>query len=180
VRGIEARRSDTPPFIVEMQMQILGLLAQEKAGKPSNDCLQQALALVRRKLKALRSRRIPLEALVIKQRLSRELENYRQPSPPARAAIQLEATGRSLRAGQYVRFVYTLGKPGVQAWDLPGSINPAMIDIARYSKLLLRAAHAVLEPFGYAEDSLAGLVGEIPARQLPLPFPRRSIHWTFN
>lgn len=180
VRGIEARRGDTPPFIAEMQMQILGLLAQEKASKPSSDCLQRALALVRQKLKALRSGRIPMEELVIKQRLSRELENYRQPSPPARAAMQLEATGRSLRAGQHVCFVYTLGKPGVQAWDLQGSINPAMIDIARYSKLLLRAAHAVLEPFGFAEDILEGLVGEIPARQLPLPFPRSAIHWTFK
>jgi DNA polymerase elongation subunit (family B) len=116
---------------------------------------------------------MPLEDLIISQRLSRELENYRQPSPPARAATQLVKNGRVLRAGQRVRFLYTLGEPGVYAWDLPERPKTEMIDIERYSKLMLRAAHAVLEPFGYDEAQVAEQIGEIPAHQLRLPLPRR-------
>ena len=46
-----------------------------------------------------------------------------------------------------VRFVYTLGKPGVQAWDMPGELDRKTIDIARYSTLLERAAETIFQPF---------------------------------
>ena len=173
VRGIEARRGDAPAFVAETQMQILRLLSQGETKKPSEERLQSALALVQQKLKKLRTGCMPLEDLIISQRLSRELENYRQPSPPARAATQLAKNGRVLRAGQRVRFLYTLGEPGVYAWDLPERPKTEMIDIERYSKLMLRAAHAVLEPFGYDEAQVAEQIGEIPAHQLRLPLPRR-------
>ena len=153
VRGIEARRGDSAPFIVETQMRILKLLAGNKpVGLES--CLADILTLLRRKLSDLRSGRVPLRDLLVSQKLSRELDEYRVPSPPARAAAQLQATGRTLRAGQRVHFLYTRGKPGVYAWDLPEPPNPAAIDTARYKELLLRAASSVLEPFGMNEDEL--------------------------
>jgi len=173
IRGIEARRGDAPAFVAETQMQILRILSQDGSKKPSIESLQSALALVHQKLKKLRAGRMPLEDLIVSQRLSRELENYRQPSPPARAATQLAKNGRVLRAGQRVRFLYTLGEPGVYAWDLPDRPKPEMIDIERYSKLMLRAAHSVLEPFGYDEAQVSEQISEIPAQQLKLPLPSR-------
>ncbi|MFC2025929.1 DNA polymerase domain-containing protein [Chloroflexota bacterium] len=153
VRGIEARRGDAPPFIVETQMQMLKILAESK---PENleTCLNHILALLRRKLAELRLRQMPLKDLLVSQKLSRELDDYRVPSPPARAATQLRAVGKNLRAGQRVRFLYTLGKPGVYAWDLPEPPNPAAVNVARYKELLLRAASSVLEPFGMSESTL--------------------------
>jgi hypothetical protein len=52
-----------------------------------------------------------------------------------------------LRPGQAVRFVYTLGKPGVRAWDIPGDIDRGTIDVARYATLLERATETILQPF---------------------------------
>jgi hypothetical protein len=54
-----------------------------------------------------------------------------------------------------VHFLYTRGKPGVYAWDLPEPPNPAAIDTAHYKELLLRASSSVLEPFGMNEDELS-------------------------
>jgi hypothetical protein len=93
----------------------------------------------------------------------------------------LQALGRTLRAGQRVRFLYTRGEPGVYAWDLPEPPDPLTVDVARYTRLLLRAAHAVLEPFGVTESELAGRLRlrrrrlcKTPASQAPLlPPPRR-------
>ena len=63
-----------------------------------------------------------------------------------------------MRPGQRVTFLYTLGRPGVCAWDLPGKLNPRTIDLARYETLLLRAAGIVLEAFGLDEAELKRLM----------------------
>jgi DNA polymerase-2 len=95
-----------------------------------------------------------VEQLLVSLTLSRELSEYRTPSPAARAAAQLAAVGKNLRPGQRVRFVYTLGEPGVHAWDLPKQFDLRSIDQERYRVLLLRAAAAILQPFGLKEDDL--------------------------
>lgn len=164
VRGIEARRGDTPPFIAQMQMEILEILAESETPK-----VKKALRLVRRRLATLRSGKVAIEQLVISQRLSRALDAYRVPSPSARAAAQLAATGKHLRPGQSVRFVHTLGSPDVHAWDLPETLDPARVNIGRYITLLVRAAHSVLEPFGISEPYLKAQVLDQPSRQISLP-----------
>ena len=169
VRGIEARRRDTCAFVGETQMQILELLAQAPDAGRLPAYLPQILALLRRKLSDLRARRVPLSALVVGQKLSRALEEYRSPSPAARAAAQLQAAGKSTRPGQRVRFLFTLGEPGIYAWDLPEPPHPASLDLARYRELLLRAASAVLGPLGLSEDDLRQrVVGNAVAGELAL------------
>ncbi len=53
-----------------------------------------------------------------------------------------------------MRFIFTRGEPGVYAWDLPEPLNPAAVDVERYTRLTLRAAHAILQPLGVDEDVL--------------------------
>jgi DNA polymerase-2 len=154
VRGIEARRQDTPPFIAQTQMDVLEVLAEAPDAGELPGKLPQALALLRRRLRRLRSRRVPLEALLVTQKLSRELGEYRVLSPVARAAAQLEAAGKPTRPGQYIRFLHTLGEPGVHAWDRPTPPEPTALDTPRYTELLLRAASTVLGPLGVDEATL--------------------------
>jgi DNA polymerase-2 len=154
VRGIAARRRDTPPFITRMQMEVLAALTGVSAEAPVNGQLPRILALLRRKLAALRAGKVPLEQLLIAQKLSRELSEFRTPSPVARAAAQLQAIGKSTSPGERVRFLYTRGEPGVYAWNLPQPPDPAAVDIRRYSELLVRAAAEMLGPFGVSEDLL--------------------------
>jgi DNA polymerase-2 len=153
-RGIELRRRDTPVFIIQVQMEILRFLADAPDAGRLTDCLPEIVARLRGRLAHLRSYRVPLEHLLVAQKLSRELDEYRVPSPAARAVAQLEAIGKSLRPGQMVQFLYTLGKPGVVAWDLPAPPDPKTLDIPRYTELLVRAASSVLQPLGVDEEML--------------------------
>jgi DNA polymerase II len=146
VRGIECRRRDTPLFISELQMDLLSILARAPDADHLADCLPPARALLDRRLNDLRAGRVPLEKLLLAQKLSRELEDYRSPSPAARAAQQLAKTGKTLRPGQRVRFLLTRGEPGIHAWDLPEPPDPRTLDVPRYRTLLLRAAETVLKP----------------------------------
>ena len=154
LRGIEARRHDTPGWIEEIQCEILDLLAQVPKAADLTGQLPAVHHLLRERLSALHSRSVPLKELLVSQKLSRPLEEYRVPSPAARAAAQLAEIGKELTPGQYVRFLYTLGKPGVYAWDLPERPDPAQLDTQSYAELLLRAAHTVLEPLNVREQTL--------------------------
>jgi len=78
-----------------------------------------------------------------------------------------------MRPGQRVPFLFTLGKPGVFAWDLPQKPNPSAIDVARYQRLLLRAAGIVLESWGLDEEKLSEKVLS-GATQLQLPVTRQQ------
>lgn len=144
VRGVAARRRDTPAWIAAVQLELIELLA--RCARPE-DGLPGAMQHLARQQTALNAGRVPLEQLLVSQRLSRELADYRTPSPAARAARQLQQAGKQVQPGQSVRFLYTLGEPGVYAWDLPEPPNPVTLDRKRYQTLLLRAAQEVLDPF---------------------------------
>lgn len=176
MRGIELRRRDTPTFIKECQRRVLEMLARVPDVDGLPDALPAVIAYLQERLQDMQKGRVPLEKLLITQKLSRGLEEYRVPSPAARAARQLEDAGKTVRVGQYVRFLYTRGDPGVFAWDLPGGAVPEQVETERYEELLLRAAHSVLGMLGVEEQTLrwwllsrAGYVtppGELPEIKL--------------
>jgi len=151
LRGIEARRHDTAPFVAQAQLEMLKWLARLPEGRPLSGALAGLAALIRRYLAELRAGRIGIEQLLISQTLSRELADYRMPSPAARAAGQLAAAGKELRPGQRVRFIYTRGDPDVWAWDAPEKPGPECVDVNRYAELLVRAARTVIQPLGLDE-----------------------------
>ena len=165
VRGIDARRRDSTPFVADAQMHLLTLLAREENPEAA---LPAAVAFLQERLRALRLGAVKLPELLVRQRLGRKMEAYRTPSPAARAVLQLNTVGKELRPGQRVPFLYTLGKPGVFAWDLPHKPNSRAVDVARYQRLLLRAAAIVLESWGLDEEKLTEKVFS-DASQLCLP-----------
>jgi DNA polymerase-2 len=154
LRGVEARRGDTPPWIARRQTALIEALAAMPGETAGPGCLPWVIRWLRTALAELRGGRIPLEQLLAAQKLSRALDEYRTPSPAARAATQLAAAGKHLRAGQRVCFLYTLGEPGVHAWDLPCPPDRRSLDLARYQELLVRAVGGVVQPFGITEDEL--------------------------
>jgi DNA polymerase-2 len=158
IRGLASRREDTPLFVAETQLQILQILAKEKDPSQLTNLLPNVLSMVQEKISALSNQKIPQQELVVTQTLSRELDEYRVPSPVARAARQLQAIGKNVRMGQRIRFIYTKTKQGVCAWDLPDPFNPALLDILRYKELLFRAAYEVLQPLGIPENVLKNWV----------------------
>jgi DNA polymerase-2 len=150
VRGIEARRRDSAPFIVETQLGLLEILARAPDADGLPEVLPQAQAYARRQLERLRKGRVTAQELLVSQKLSRELAAYSSPSPAAQAVWQMQAAGKVVRPGQRVRFLYTLGKPGVSAWDVADQPDMRAIDLRRYRVLLERAIQTVLAPIEQA------------------------------
>jgi DNA polymerase II len=154
MRGIETRRHDTPPFIARTQIEILQKMAEVPSDGHLSDVLPGVRVLLRRKIRTVREHGIPLHEFVVRQTLSRVSDQYRGFSAVAEAIQQLEGAGKSLRPGQTVRFVYTLGGSKVSAWDLPSAPDPSSLDTSRYVDLLLRAVETVLTPLGMSRKEL--------------------------
>ena len=154
VRGIEVRRDDTSRWVKNIQLEMLNLLAKAPDAGKLTEQLPQIHALLQDRLATLRESKVPLEDLLVSQKISRTLEEYKVPSPAARAAAQLKEIDKHLIPGQRVRFLYTRGKPGVYAWDLPQRPDPGVIDTDRYAELLCRAAFTILHPLGVQEQTL--------------------------
>ena len=167
IRGLASRREDTPLFIAETQIQILQILAKEKDPSQLVNRFPEILRILQERISVLGNRKIPIEELLITHTLSRELTEYRIPSPAARAAGQLQAIGKNIRMGQRIQFVYTRTKQGVCAWGLTEPFDPALIDIARYKELLFRAAYEVLQPLGVTDGVLKNWIFSEASYLLP-------------
>ena len=154
LRGLALRREDTPLFVAETQLQVLQILAKEKDPCKLTHSLPEVVSLLQERISLLKERKIPVDKLLVTQTLSRELAAYKVLSPAARAACQLQASGKNIHMGQRIQFVYTRTKQGVHAWDVPESLNSAWIDTPRYQELLFRAVHEVLQPLGVTEGVL--------------------------
>lgn len=168
-RGIDLRRRDAAPFVADVQREMLRCLARAENPRQLREKAMEALALLRERLRALKAGRVPLPDLIVGKKMSKELAGYRVPSPGARAAMQLLAAGKPVRPGQRVRLVFTRGEPGVRAWDLPTPLDPAAVDTAYYTDLLLRAASSLMQPFGLSEEDLRICTRDDLGEQLGLP-----------
>ena len=154
IRGIACRREDTPLLIAKTQLQILQILAQETDPAKLNRLFPDVLKLLYDKAAALYQRTLPLDEFMITQRLSRDLADYKIPSPVARAAMQLQTIGRNVQMGQRIRYVYSMKAQRVHAWDLPETLPVRHIHIDPYKELLIRAAHEILQPLGISKTLL--------------------------
>jgi len=143
-RGIELRRRDTTLWVRKTQLKALEILARANSPREFADCVPDVMNLVEDAKRDLRSGRVPLGELVIRQKLSRTLDGYKSPSSAARAALQLQAEGRQLDPGQSVEFLFT--RNGVHAWEIKESANPNHLDAKRYCHLLDRAMQTLLAP----------------------------------
>ncbi|HPO85105.1 MAG TPA: DNA polymerase domain-containing protein [Candidatus Hydrogenedentes bacterium] len=155
VRGIELRRRDTTTWVRKIQLVVLNILSQANSPEELTDYLPTALAYIESKKRDLRAGRVPLEELIVRQKLSRVLDGYKSPSPAARAALQLQAIGREIAPGQSIEFLFT--RDGVHAWELDERLDSRRLDITRYFSLLDRAMQTVLDSFA-STDTLPRLL----------------------
>lgn len=168
IRGLAQRRGDTPAWIARAEADALALLAGVPRHQPLNTALAEIVALVQKAVSALQGGRVPLEDLVVWQKLTREPDEYRGLSASAASARQLRIAGKDVQVGQRVGFVYIRGRPpAVRAWGLAFPPALAELDHARYRRLLTRALHGLLVPLGLDETAVQSLVADA-VRQLEL------------
>jgi DNA polymerase II len=165
-RGIAVRRRDTCLFVAEIQWGILEILAQ--ADDPA-EMLPKTQVYLKKQIRNLKRGKVQLEKLLVSQKLSKELDAYKTPSPAARAARQLQESGKNIAPGQSMRFVYTRGQPGVWAWDEVELLDKRRVDVERYTELVQREVETVLGAISNQQKFQFFSGTSILSRQLQFP-----------
>jgi DNA polymerase elongation subunit (family B) len=159
VRGIDLRRHDTPEIIRKCQTNMLTVLSQAKDSEEFKELIPKALAVMNSYVSALRTRKVPIEQLVVEKRLSKALNEHTNLVPQAIAATHLAREGQDTHAGQTVSYVVTNNESGITGnRALPAEFLDESIDYDSewYVKLLLSSAANLFLPFGYDVNLLTG------------------------
>ncbi len=131
VRGIAARRGDTPTYIREMQQDILAIL-QEAADRTELRGLSDRLRERYREAVAGLSGAAP-EAMAVHRQISRL--SYRHACPEASAVAACAAAGIRLAPGMEIGYVVT----DARTWSVELDWNAARFDTGYYRRLLDKA-----------------------------------------
>jgi len=105
MRGIEARRRDTPKFISEAQVEMIKTLARSGNLNEFLAEIPTALKILREYAAKLVSNQIAVEDLIVTKRLSKRPSSYSHDVFQAIAAKQLEKAGFEVSPGQTVRYL---------------------------------------------------------------------------
>ena len=152
IRGIEARRRDTPVFIKQMQSAMLRKLEYAHGAAGVEERVPDLLEIVRNYVSMLQSGRANPMELVLRRHLAREADEYTNNSVSAVVSKMLKETGIRVAPGESVEFII-LDRTGKLK---PEKAKPVSLyafedgyDIGQYTAFALKAAETLLLPFGY-------------------------------
>jgi len=148
LRGIEARRHDTPEFFNQCQHEILNLFASCKDVSEIKKAISEARSIQERYRKRLFRHEIPLEDLVFTNRVTRGTGEHKSNTIQADAVNQLKWAGRTIEPGQKIRYVISDYSRRISKRVVPiEMVSSDRYDAKRYSKLLDECCKSILEPF---------------------------------
>ena len=157
MRGIEARRRDTPRFIKNMQKAMLDKMSTAKNVEEVSALVPELLEVGRSYISLLQSGRANPMELVLKRHITHEADEYVNNSISAVVSKMVEEMGVHLSAGESIEFII-IDQSGKKK---PEKAKPIALyafedgyDIEQYTELALRAMETLLLPFGYDIDRL--------------------------
>ncbi|MFI5404592.1 MAG: DNA polymerase domain-containing protein [Candidatus Gagatemarchaeaceae archaeon] len=149
VRGIEARRHDTPLALKKCQMEILRVLAKADSKREVRTKTSECVNIFLRHAEALERHETPASELAFTTNLSKGPEEYTTMTVQHAAINQLVGEGVQLHAGEGIRYVVTDygGRDSKRATPVDILKDESAYDSKRYIELLAETCSSVLEPF---------------------------------
>jgi len=165
VRGIEARRHDTPLAFARCQMDVLKVLSRAASATEARAKISDCVGIFFERAAALARHEIPASELAFTTNLSKAPEEYTTMTVQHAAVNQLVSEGASLHAGEGIRYVITdyKGRDSRRATPLDMVKDETKYDARRYIRLLAETCASVLEPFDQG-CSAAGLLSAYEGR----------------
>jgi DNA polymerase-2 len=154
VRGIEARRHDTPVFFRKFQQEVLELMSKGNNIKEVKSLLPKVKDIYHKYVQLLKENKVPIDELAFTKRLSKDSNNYQKRNTIESNALEkLNNQGKYLKAGETLQYVitdyYQIRSKNIRAIPIE-LVNEGRIcyDVNRYIELLTETCNSVTEPFG--------------------------------
>ncbi len=152
MRGIEARRHDTAEFFSNVQQGILDIMSEANSIKEVKDLMPKIRNIFQMHLELLKYKKVPINDLVLTKRISKNVDEYENRNTvELDALLQLKNAGKSLKAGQILKYVITdYYRKNSRKRSIPFELvnSKTVYDAKRYSELLAETCNSVMEPFG--------------------------------
>jgi DNA polymerase-2 len=148
LRGLACRRSDTPNFIKEVQLELLGILGCALTLDERDELMEHAEVALDARIAELESGKVNPTRLLLKSTLTKEIDDYVANTRTLLAARQLRQAGVAVHPGQSVRYVIRDSKSKDHAARVGAEevVEDCSYDASEYVKLLRAAADEVLWP----------------------------------
>jgi DNA polymerase-2 len=160
IRGLEARRSDTPPFVKEAQTRIIEVLKEAKNLKEYERQIPQIIEILTGYRRRLVEGQLNLRDLVISRSLSQDPREYKKATLSAVVSQELLARGIKLEPGESIQYIITHDDdkdPASRARAYATIAPEHAYDVAKYTELLLKCGESLLSLFGYNLKRLEAL-----------------------
>ena len=117
MRGLEARRRDTPVWIAAVQNEMIKILGKAQSKKELESCIQEAFNYYQQTLQALKAGMIPAEQLVINGKVSYALKPIKQQPLQSEPLNNCKSRFYDQTWDESALCLYSRN-PDVIAWDL--------------------------------------------------------------
>lgn len=157
LRGVEARRGDTPYFIVKAQMDVIRKLAAANSVESFREKIHEALHVLGDYADKLVEGKVDEHELMVTKRLSKFPSSYSHDVFQAIAAKQLEEAGFEIQPGQTVQYliVNSLSRRARERVVAAQLLKPNMrYDVREYVNMLVSAGETLLGLFGYTRNKI--------------------------
>ena len=153
IKGLEARRGDWSKLARDAQTSVLNIILTEADGKPALEKIQNVIGNIR-------NRKIDIEDLIISNKLTKQLHEYKTRGPQVAAGELLAQKGINVGAGTIVKYIVAAGtsKRIRDRVKLPETTSLEEIDEDYYiNNQVIGATYKILELFGYSEEQIKNL-----------------------
>ena len=154
IRGIEARRHDTPVFFCKFQQEVLEIMSKGNNIKEVRSLLPKVQYIYYKYVQLLKENKVPTDQLALTKRLSKDSNNYQNRNTvESNVLTELNSEGEFLKAGEILRYIIT---DYYQTRSKNNRATPIELvnegttcyDVKRYIELLAEACNSVTAPFG--------------------------------
>ena len=163
LRGIDLRRSDTPPLVAEAQQRMVEVLAraEDLAGFAAR--IPEALEIFVEYAWRLREGQVRMADLTIRRTVSKEAGEYKGNSQIGLASRQMADRGMAVHPGERVRYIISdadAGNAEARVRAIPFLAPDTPYDTGTYLTLLCRAVETLLWHHGYDCRRLLRILAE--------------------
>jgi DNA polymerase, archaea type len=148
MRGIEARRHDTPNLFRSCQSEILGLMNEAGSVEEVKAAVPAYVEVFRKYAGMVRRREVQVEEMVFTKNISKNPGEYANNTLEAGVVRMIVGEGVTLHQGQGISYVitdfYSRSKRAMPADTIDGK---RCYDTKRYIELLGEACSTILQPF---------------------------------
>jgi DNA polymerase-2 len=156
VRGIEARRHDTPSFFSKFQTEILKIMSRGDTIEEVKQLMPEVQETFQCYASMLKEGKVAIEELMFTKKTSKDSSQYERRNTIENSSItKLAEEGKSLKAGQALRYVitdYYSTNPARRTVPEELISDKTVYDAKRYVELLASVCNSVTEPFGFEID----------------------------